>query len=94
MATLTGLATLVLPDGTRVQGIGSLRSERAEPGRERPWGGSFRPDSPSPDLFRSLGCTVHIELPTGETGEVLVEGVEGSGQDTAVRLVGSGPPPF
>jgi hypothetical protein len=94
MATFTGLATLVLADGTREQGIATLRTGRAEPGRPRSWSGSFRPDDPGTDLFGSLGANVPIELPTGETGEVLLAGTEGTGQDVAVRLVGSGPPPF
>jgi hypothetical protein len=94
MATYTGLATLVLADGTREQGLVALRSQRAEPGGPRSWGGSFRPDDPSADFSASLGTTVPLELPIGETGEVLVEGVEGTGGDAAVRLVGSGPQPF
>jgi hypothetical protein len=94
MATFTGLATLVLADGTREQGTVALRSERAEPDRPRPWSGSFRPDNPSADLLSSLGANLPLELPIGETGEVLLAGIEGTGQDAAVRLVGNGPPPF
>jgi hypothetical protein len=94
MATYTGLATLVLADGTREQGLVALRAERAEPGQPRPWSGNFRPDNPSADLVNSLGANVPIELPIGETGEVLLQGVEGTGSDTTVRLVGSGPQPF
>ncbi|GII23511.1 hypothetical protein [Planosporangium mesophilum] len=94
MATFAGLATLVLVDGTRQQGIATLRSGRPEPGGPRPWSGSFRPDDPGADLVGSVGANLPIELPTGETGEVVLAGVEGAGQDAAVRLVGSGPPPF
>jgi hypothetical protein len=94
MATYTGLATLVLADGTREQGLVALRTERAEPGRQRSWSGSFRPDNPSADLSNSLGANVPLELPTGETAEVLVQAVEGAGPDTNVRLAGSGPHPF
>jgi hypothetical protein len=94
MATYTGLATLTLADGTRQQGLVSLRSRRPEPGRPRPWDGSFRPDDPDVDFAGSLGSTVPVELPIGETGEVVLEGVEGTGRDTTVRLIGSGTPPF
>jgi hypothetical protein len=90
MATFTGLVTLVLADGARQQGIATLRSGRPEPGSPRPWSGSFRPDDPGADLVGSVGANVPIELPTGETAEVLLAGVEGAD----VRLLGSGPPPF
>jgi hypothetical protein len=94
MSTYTGLATLVLADGTREQGVVALRSERARPGQLRSWSGTFRPDNPSADLVNSLGANVPIELPIGETGEVLLQGMEGTGQDSAIRLVGTGPQPF
>ncbi|NJC70268.1 hypothetical protein HC031_11180 [Planosporangium thailandense] len=94
MATYTGLATLVLADGAREQGLATLRSTRAEPGRPRPWSGSFRPDDPSAGCVDAVGATVPIELSIGGAGEVLLEGVEGTGRDATVRVVGSGPPPF
>ncbi|MGC9666585.1 hypothetical protein ACNTMW_08505 [Planosporangium sp. 12N6] len=94
MATYTGLATLVLADGTREQGLVTLRSGRAEPGQQRPWSGTFRPDDPGAELTGALGATVPIELRIGGTGEVLLQGMESTGGDNTVRLVGSGPPPF
>jgi hypothetical protein len=90
MSTYTGLATLVLTDGTREQGVVTLRSKRDQPGGPRSWSGSFRPDNPSAGLVNSIGANVPLELPIGETGEVLVQGMEGN----AVQLVGSGPAPF
>jgi len=42
MSTYSGLARLILPDGTRVPGTVSLKMNRhgGPPG----WGGTFRPD--------------------------------------------------
>ncbi|GAA1796565.1 hypothetical protein HC028_19455 [Planosporangium flavigriseum] len=94
MGTYTGLATLVLPDSTREQGVVALRSKRTESSPVQSWSGTFRPDDPSADFSSALGSALPLELPIGSTGEVLLEGVEGAGSDTAVRLVGSGPPPF
>ncbi|GIH10563.1 hypothetical protein Rhe02_86300 [Rhizocola hellebori] len=93
MGTYTERATLHLIDGSRPGGAASLRSKQVR--GLWSWEGTFLPDDQHANFFGSQGQNILIELPGGQTGEVLLQNVQiGSHVATNIRLLGSGPPPF
>ena len=94
MSTYTGPATLLLADGARESGTANLRTDDARNGRLRSWDGNFSPDNPTIDLFNSIGGNLPLELPNGQTGEVLLQSLNGTASGVIIRLPGSGPQPF
>jgi len=94
MSCYEGPATLVLADGTRAAGTANLRLELAAPGRVS-WSGWYRTDAPGADVFNAVGGNLPLELPNGQTGQVLVQSMDNAMSGTPVlRLFGNGEPPF
>jgi hypothetical protein len=92
MSTYSGLARLILADGTRVPGTVSLKMNR--PGGPPGWGGTFRPDVAT-DATRAATDGVQIELPYEEIADVAVTGTRNLlATQILMSLTGQGPPPF
>ena len=92
MGTYSGLARLILADGTRVPGTASLKMNRhgGPPG----WGGTFRPDATTAAI-RAAADDLQIELPYEEIGHVAVTGTRRLlATQILMSLVGRGPAPF
>ena len=92
MSSYSGLARLVLADGTRVPGTASLKMNRhgGPPG----WGGTFRPDVAT-DATLAATTDLQIELPYEEIGQVAVTGTRRLlATQILMSLTGQGPPPF
>jgi hypothetical protein len=92
MGTYSGLARLILADGTRVPGTASLKMNRhgGPPG----WGGTFRPDTAT-DATRAAANDLQIELPYEEIGQVAVTGTRTVlATQILMSLAGRGPAPF
>ena len=92
MGTYSGLARLILADGTRVPGTASLKMNRhgGPPG----WGGTFRPDVATA-AARAAGDDLQIELPYEEIGQVAVIGTRTVlATQILISLAGRGPAPF
>lgn len=92
MNTYSGLARLILADGTRVPGTASLKMNRhgGPPG----WGGTFRPDVVTP-ATREAATGVRIELPYDEIAQVAVTGTRSLlANQILMSLTGQGQPPF
>jgi hypothetical protein len=92
MSTYSGLARLILADGTRVPGTASLKTN--QPGGPPGWGGTFRPDVATADI-RAAANDLQIELPYEEIGHVSVTGTRRLlATQILMSLAGSGPAPF
>jgi hypothetical protein len=92
MSTYSGLARLILADGTPVPGTASLKMNRhgGPPG----WGGTFRPDVTTA-ATRAATNDLQIELPYDEIGRVRVTGTRGLlATQILMSLTGHGPAPF
>ena len=92
MSTYSGLARLILADGTRVPGTVSLKMNRhgGPPG----WGGTFRPDETT-DATLAATNDLQIELPYEEIGHVAVTGTRRLlATQILMSLTGHGPAPF
>lgn len=93
MGTYAGAATLVLTDGTAVPGQTGLREVPA--GAMRSWEGTFTSSDPAAGrLFDAIGKTLRIELPVGNTADVVVQSFGETAGRVTVPVVGSGPAPF
>lgn len=92
MNTYAERAALLISEGQREHGLVNLRKQQVR--GLWSWEGTFVPDNAVADLLGVRG-NVQIELPNGNTGEVLIQNVQmGSNSRTNVRLLGSGPAPF
>jgi hypothetical protein len=92
MSVYSGLARLILADGTPVPGTVSLKMNRhgAPPG----WGGTFRPDVATA-ATRAATDNLQIELPYEEIGRVAVTGTRSLlATQILMTLAGDGPAPF
>jgi hypothetical protein len=92
MDSYSGQALLILPDGTRVPGMASLKTNRhgGPPG----WGGTFRPDVATAET-RAAVNDLQIELPYEQIGHVAVTGTRRLlATQILMALAGSGPAPF
>ena len=92
MNSYSGVARLILADGTRVPGTASLRMNRhgGPPG----WGGTFRPDVATAAI-RAAATGLQIELPYEEIGQVAVTGTRTLlATQILMSLTGQGQPPF
>ncbi len=92
MGTYSGLARLILADGTCVPGTASLKMNRhgGPPG----WGGTFRPDVTTA-ATRAAASDLQIELPYEEIGHVAVTGTRRVlATQVLMSLAGRGRAPF
>jgi hypothetical protein len=92
MSTYSGLARLILADGTPVPGMASLKLNRhgGPPG----WGGTFRPDVTTAATRAATG-DLQIELPYDEIGRVAVTSTRSLlATQILMSLTGHGPAPF
>jgi hypothetical protein len=92
MSTYSGLARLILADGTRVPGTASLKMNRhgGPPG----WGGTFRPDVTTA-ATQAAANGLQIELPYEEIGHVTVTGTRSLlATQILMSLTGHGQAPF
>ena len=92
MGTYSGLARLILADGTYVPGTASLKMNR--PGGPPGWGGTFRPDVTTA-ATRAAASDLQIELPYEEIGHVAVTGMRRVlATQVLMSLAGRGRAPF
>jgi len=95
MNNYAGPATLVLADGSRAPGAVNLRLDPAGSGRPPSWSGRFRADNSSANVFNAVGGNLPLELPNGQTGQVLVQSLDNAVSSThTLQLLGNGAPPF
>lgn len=94
--TYSGLATLVLKDGTRAAVAVSLRSFEQTEDSPGEWSGALHTTDGS-NLFDSIGDTLTIEMPSGAISSVVVAGFDITvGRDAVEQceVAGVGPAPF
>jgi hypothetical protein len=93
MATYTGPAWLVLPNGSEVEVRAALHS-RGERDRAR-WGGTVTVADPSQSIFNEIGATCMLRLLDDATGTVVIRSVGSTVRSAEIADIGgSGPAPF
>src|SRR3954470_12632868 len=95
MATFRSASTLLSSDGTRTPGTAALFAEPARKGGTPPWAGDFRPANGTGNGPKNaVGKTFTLELPDGNSGKVVVQGLKNGKGGVILALMGEDAPPF
>jgi hypothetical protein len=91
MATYTGPATLILPDGSEIDVDANLRSYTQN--NLAAWAGTVMVDAPTP-MWNAKGETCVLRTKDGTTGSLVIFGVGGDQTREVGDIRGRGPAPF
>lgn len=95
MPTYRTASTLLSSEGTRTEGTAALFTEPGRKGKTPAWAGDFRPADGAGKISEDVvGRTFTLELPSGNTGKVVVQSRKSGKGGVTLALMGQDTPPF